>query len=313
MIKDRDNRRVLLTGGTGLLGYALQKTAPTGVSCFSTYYPERTSPPTLPFPLQAADVADPVAMETIFQWAQPNVVIHTAAIGSVDYAENNRAEAARVNLGGTRVIAELCERFRARLVYLSSNAVFDGRNPPYRETSPVNPINYYGQLKVEAEAIVSQCAIPWAIVRPILMYGQPYPGERTNPVLWWINSLREARPIRVVDNVFSKPLPAWSCAEVIWKIIQDNRVGLYHAAGSDHLSLYQFALRTAEVFGLDASLIEPVCDSFFPEIAPRPQDTSFHTGKMEQELGVKPVGVDQGLRRLKSEMERSHENACSFQ
>jgi dTDP-4-dehydrorhamnose reductase len=84
-------------------------------------------------------------------------------------------------------------------------------------------------------------------------------------------------------------------------VIRQQRTGIYHAAGQDHLSLYQFSLMTAEVFGLDTNLIIPVPDSYFPEIAPRPRDTSFDTSKMENELGVKTVGVRDGLLRMKYE------------
>ena len=255
----------------------------------------------LPFPVRAADVSDRMKMQSVFEWAKPDVVIHAAAIGSVDFAERNREETKKVNVGGTEVVVDLCQIYQSRLIYISSNAVFDGRTPLYSETTPVNPINYYGQLKVDAENVVRESGIPWAIVRPILMYGWPYPGERDNPVVWWVRSLENGKPIKVVDNVLSKPLPAWSCADVIWALIQQNRTGIYHAAGRDHISLYQFALLTAEVFGLDASLITPVPDSYFPEIAPRPQDTSFDTTKMETELGVKAVGVRDGLLKMKAE------------
>jgi dTDP-4-dehydrorhamnose reductase len=76
-------------------------------------------------------------------------------------------------------------------------------------------------------------------------------------------------------------------------VIRQRRTGIYHAAGRDHLSLYQFALRVAEVFDLDAGLITPVPDSYFPEIAPRPRDTSFDTAKMEKELHLKPLSLDE--------------------
>lgn len=297
----KTTKRLLITGGTGLLGVALQESAPKDFNGFSIYFPERALPKTLPFSVLAADVTDRKQMQSVFEWARPDVVIHTAAIGSVDFAEKNREQTRKVNVGGTEVVAALCEIFKSRLIYISSNAVFDGRTPFYSETAPVNPINYYGQLKVEAENIVKGSKVPWAIVRPILMYGWPYPGERDNPVVWWIRSLKDGKPIKVVDNVFNKPLPAWSCAEVVWKVIQQNRSGIYNAAGKDHLSLYQFALQTAEIFDLDARLITPVPDSYFPEIAPRPRDTSFDTTKMETELGVKTVGVKEGLARMKAE------------
>ena len=284
-----------------MLGVAIQQSAPTGIQGFSIYFPEHSLPVQLPFPILATDVTDRMQMQSVFEWAKPDLVIHTAAIGSVDFAERNREQTRKVNVCGTEVVAQLCQIFKSRLIYISSNAVFDGRTPFYSETAPVNPINTYGQFKVEAENIVRESNIPWAIVRPILMYGWPYHGERDNPVVWWVRSLENGKPIKVVDNVFSKPLPAWSCAEVAWALIQQKRTGIYHAAGRDHISLYQFALLTAEIFGLDANLITPVPDSFFLEIAPRPQDTSFDTSKMENELGVKTIGVKDGLVRMKSE------------
>lgn len=283
-----------------MLGLAIQQSAPTDIQGFSVYFPERSLPEPLHFPIRAADVTDRRQMQSVFEWAKPDVVIHTAAIGSVDFAERNREQTRRVNVGGTEIVAELCQIFKSRLIYISSNAVFDGRSPLYSETAPVNPINYYGQLKVEAENIVRESSIYWAIVRPILMYGWPYPGERDNPVVWWVRSLENGKHIKVVDNVFSKPLPAWSCAEVIWEVIRQQQTGIYHVAGRDHLSLYDFALQVAEVFDLDAELITPVPDSYFPEIAPRPQDTSFDTTKMENELGVKTIGVKDGLIRMQS-------------
>ena len=284
-----------------MLGVAIQQTAPKDVQGFSVYYPERSLPMPLPFSICVADVSDREQMQYVFKSTSPDVVIHTAAIGSVDFAERNREETRKVNVGGTSVIVELCQIFKSRLIYISSNAVFDGRTPFYSETATVNPINYYGQLKVEAEDVVRKSSIPWAIVRPILMYGWPYPGERDNPVVWWVRSLEDGKPIKVVDNVFNKPLPAWSCADVIWEVIRQYRTGIYHAAGRDHLSLYQFALQVAEVFNLDANLITPVPDAFFPEIAPRPRDTSFDTTKMETELGLKTIGVQDGLLRMKAE------------
>lgn len=285
--------RVLITGGSGLLGNALQQSIPVGTQGFST----SLSVPTLPS--CRIDVVDREQMQSLFELVRPDIVIHTAAIGSVDFAERNREQTRKVNVGGTEVVVELCHRFKSRLIYISSNAVFDGCNPLYSEPAPVNPINYYGQLKVEAENIVGGSDLSWAVIRPILMYGWPGRGGRDNLVTRWVRSLEDGKPVNVVDNVFSKPLPAWSCAEVIWEVIRRGRTGIYHVAGKDHLSLYQVAIQVAEVFELDERLITPVPNSYFPDIAPRPRDTSFETEKMEKDLGVKPVGVKEGLIRMR--------------
>lgn len=293
--------RILITGGTGLLGMALQKSVPSDIQGIATYFSKRLVSHRLPLPMFVADLADKKQMKSAFERTVPDVVIHTAAIANVDFVERNKEEAKKINVYGTEIVVELCRAFKSKLLYISSNAVFDGLCPFYSETDPVNPVNYYGRLKVEAENIVSGSDIPWAIIRPILMYGWPCLGGRDNPVAWWIRFLENGQPIKIVDNVFSKPLPAWSCAEIIWKVIRQQRTGIYHVAGKDHLSLYQFALQVGEVFELDTKLITPVSDSYFPEIAPRPRDTSFDTSKIESELGVKTIGVKDGLLRMKAE------------
>lgn len=292
---------ILITGGTGLLGVALQNSAPTGVQGYATCTPTRSLPLPLPFTILPTDLNNYVEMKEIFQKSQPEVVIHTAAIGSVDFAEKNREITHKVNYEGTKLIINLCKEFNARLIFISSNAVFDGKNPFYSETAPVNPINYYGQIKAGAEQLIQHSGLNFAIVRTIMLYGWQYPGGRDNPVTWWVRSLEENKPIKVVDNIYSKPLPAYSCAEVIWAVLNQNHSGIYHAAGRDHVTLYEFALSTAQVFELNQNLIEPVPDSYFSEIAIRPKDTSFDTTKMETELGIQPVSIIEGLEKMKAE------------
>lgn len=292
-------KRVLITGGTGLLGVAIQRFAPKNMQGFSIYYPERSLPVQLPFPILAADVTSRQQMQSVFEWAKPDVVIHTAAIGSVDYAEQHKEFTQMVNVGGTKIVADLCEKWNSRLIYISSNAVFDGLSPLYGETDETNPINYYGRLKVEAENVVIKSNVSWAIIRPILMYGWPYPGERGNLVTAWVQLLREGESINVVDNVYSKPLYSNMCAEAIFAGIEKNMNGIFHVAGGDHVSLFDFAVITANVFGLDSTLINPVPDTFFNDLVPRPRDTSFDTAKIERELGIKLTSLQEGLVQMR--------------
>jgi len=291
--------KILITGITGLLGWSLQRVAGREIELFGIYYPERVLPIPLKSKARPANVADRTDMKSIFEWVKPDVVIHTAAIGSVDYAEKNKEHTKLINVHGTKIIIDLCEIFGSNLVYISSNAVFDGKKPFYNELNEINPINYYGKLKVEAEQVVMQSSIRWSIIRPILMYGWPYPEERGNLVTMWINLLREKKHINVVDNVYSKPLYSDTCAEAVFTAIEKNKNGIFHIAGGDHVSLYDFAKITAEVFELDSGLVHPVPDSFFDELAPRPKDTSFDTTKMERELGIMPTSLREGLIKMK--------------
>jgi dTDP-4-dehydrorhamnose reductase len=291
--------RILLTGGTGLLGKSLLEISPLDFELFATYYPDRSLTGLDPRVLHLMDVRDPAQVKAVFDEVRPDVVIHTASIGNVDYAEKHRQEARDVNVGGTLNMLAGCARGHAKMIFISSNAVFDGEHPPYAEDDRVCPVNHYGQLKVEGEQIVAQSGVVSAIVRPILMYGWPYPGERANPVTWWVSSLEQGKPIKVVDDVHSSPLLALNCAEAIWAIVRGGHTGTYHAAGAEHVTLHQFALETARVFDLDERLIEPVPSSYFPEIAPRPRDTSFKTDRMAKQLRVMPIGIREGLLYLK--------------
>jgi dTDP-4-dehydrorhamnose reductase len=106
-----NNKRILITGATGLLGTALQRSAPANVQGYGLVYPERSLPVPLPFEIMAADVSDRPQMEAVFAWARPDVVIHAAAIGSVDFAEKNREETRRVNVGGTENVVALCDLY----------------------------------------------------------------------------------------------------------------------------------------------------------------------------------------------------------
>ena len=294
-------KRILITGGTGLLGQALLQSAPDGTQLCGTYLPGRPPPRPMPCPFVPLDVCSTDQVREVFQLAQPDLVIHTASIGSVDYAEQHREQSWDVNVGGTQHIGQMCLRHHAKLVFISSNAVFDGEHPFYNEDAPVHPINYYGQLKVEGERWVEASGLEYAIVRPILMYGWNLPVERGNWVTMWIERLGRGERVKVVNDTLTKPLYAVNCAQAVWAVVEKNKAGIYHVAGADHINLYELARKTAEVFGSDPSLIDPVPSSYFPEIAPRPRDTSFDTTKMVEELGVLPMGVEAGLRHMRAQ------------
>lgn len=290
--------RLLITGGTGLLGKSLLESVPSGITVAATYF--QRSPPGQPtcefYPM---DVQDQKTVQSVFAEVKPEVVIHAASIGDVDYAEHSRREAWLLNVGGTQNIVEECRRSGAKVIFISTNAVFDGDHPPYSEEDPTHPINYYGQLKVEGEQVTTQSGIAYAIVRPILMYGWPNIGGRGNLATWVVENLEQRKAIKVVNDVYSKPLLAQNCAAACWAVVEKDRTGTYHVAGRDRVSLYDFAQEVAKVFGLDERLITAVPSSYFPEIAPRPRDTSYNTRKMKEDLGIRPMGLREGLTYLK--------------
>jgi dTDP-4-dehydrorhamnose reductase len=121
---------------------------------------------------------------------------------------------------------------------------------------------------------------------------------RPNPVTWVIDSLERGDLIRVVDDVFENPLYNVSAGAAIWKIVERETTGVVHLAGRDVVSRYEFARMVAARFGLDAGRIRAVPSSDFPDIAPRPPDTSFVTTRMEHELGIAPAALGRALETM---------------
>ena len=290
-------RTLLISGGTGLLGQGLLQQAPRGWSIVSVH--RRANPAATPGVVEATmDVSNRPALEQLFATHRFDAVVHAAGIASVDYSEQHVEESLESNLGGTRNIAKLCAASGARLVYVSTNAVFDGSNAPYRESDPVNPINAYGRIKLACERLVEQTVDRHVIARPIVMYGWPHAMGRPNPVTWVIDALERGETIRVVDDIYENPLYNINAAHAIWAILDSDIGGVIHLAGRDVVSRYDFARMVARIFGLDETRIRPVPSASFPEIAPRPRNTSFVTTRMASEVGVPPLALEEGLQLM---------------
>jgi dTDP-4-dehydrorhamnose reductase len=292
---------VLITGGTGLLGKGMEETAPSGWKIVGVHQ--------RPYEVEDSrarhlvlDIRDKVAVDRLFKRRTFDIVVHAAGIASVDYVEKHYAESLESNLVGTLNITSACRRAAIPLVYVSTNAVFDGRKPPYGEDDPVNPVNKYGRIKVECERLVRETLEHYTIMRPILMYGWNHAVTRPNPATWIYEKLLRGEAIDMVDDVTENPLYNVECGKVLWAIAAKRPAGIVHAAGKDACNRYQFARKVAEVFGLDASLIRRVSSKSFPGIAARPPNTTLLTRRMERELGVKPVTVEAGLRAMKAAM-----------
>jgi dTDP-4-dehydrorhamnose reductase len=295
------SKTVLITGGTGLLGKGMEETMPAGwkvVSLHQRDYKVTGSKAKH----SVLDIRDKRAVDRLFAAKRFDAVVHAAGIASVDYVQNHYAESLESNIVGTLNVTSACRRADTHLVYVSTNAVFDGKHAPYRETDAVNPVNKYGGLKVECERLVRETLKHWTIVRPILMYGWNHAVTRPNPATWIYEKLMRGEEISIVADVFENPLYNISCGHALWATIQKRPDGIFHLAGRDSVSRFAFARAVAETFGLDASLIKPVTSKAFPEIAPRPKNTTFITTRMSRELGVRPLSLAEGLSAMKAAM-----------
>jgi dTDP-4-dehydrorhamnose reductase len=290
--------RVLITGASGLLGKALIETAPAGFEIVPVCSTENPPQPTQ-HSWYTIDITNSDLLKFFISQIKPNIIIHCAAVGSVDYTQKNYHEAIKVNLTATIDLATAAEKVKASMVAISTNAVYDGEHAPYSESAPLAPTNYYGVLKSAAEQAVRCSNTRWIIHRPILMYGWPNTGRRGNWVTKWIEMLKAGKECLVVDDTHTQPLYNYCCANAVWESVTRERYGnIYNLAGPEKMTLFDLATIVCEELGADKKLLKPVPSSYFPSIAPRPRDTTYDLSKAIQELDFRPITVRDGIRKM---------------
>jgi dTDP-4-dehydrorhamnose reductase len=289
--------KIVLTGPAGLLGKALIETAPPDVEWFLVYRTNLPSIPTNQSQLRQHDLKNPLDLSPF----KPDLIIHCATEGSVDKIQKDPYLGTDSILAPTINIINEAERLKCKLIYLSTNAVFDGEKPPYKDNDQLCPINYYGIFKASCELAVRGCHIPWMVIRPLLMYGWQNEGQRKNWASIWIDKFRKKEKCQVVYDVISQPLYNRDCARAIWlALAQEKWNEIFNVAGADTITLYDFAKTIARLVGTDERLVEPVPSEYFINLAPRPRNTSYDLTKLHN-LGHKSVAIEDGIQEMLQE------------
>lgn len=238
------------------------------------------------------DVTNRRALERTLLDVSPTHVIHLAAMSQVEACETDKEACWNLNVDATAYLAALCHRHGARLVFLSTDFVFDGTAGPYDESSRPAPINTYGRSKLAAENEIRRAGRNWTIVRTTLVLGHPVGDARLNLATWLLRELQAGRPVRVADDQIRTPTYAPDLADGVMRTIRFGTRGLFHIAGRDALTPYAFAVRLAERLRLDASLISPASTAEIHPGAPRPLKAGLVTTRAEAELRYRPRPID---------------------
>ncbi|WP_409344208.1 dTDP-4-dehydrorhamnose reductase [Paenibacillus sp. MBLB4367] len=197
---------------------------------------------------------------------RPDTIVHSAAYTAVDQAESDQDRAYQVNAFGTRNIAVCAERIGAKLVYISTDYVFDGTGQvPYKEYDSTNPIGVYGKSKHAGELLVSSLCHRYFIVRTSWVYGL----HGNNFVKTMLKLGNERDSLKVVNDQVGSPTYTVDLSHFLVELIRTERYGIYHASNSGACSWYEFAKAIFEVSGLSID-VEPCTTDEFPRPAPRP-------------------------------------------
>lgn len=294
------NSKILVTGANGLVGqHLVQMLLENGFPVIATGKgPARFDIDRSALQYINADICDPFALQTIIEQEKPEIIIHSAAMSQVDDCELRQNEAHSVNVEATARLLLDAEEHSRFFIFLSTDFVFDGQKGNYLEDDDVNPVNWYGHTKLEAEAIVQTATIPWAIVRTCLVYGNA-PANGRNTILSMIrNNLQQGQHFKLVDDQWRTPTYVKDLVKGILLIIDQRATGIWHISGEEGFTPYQLGVSIARKGGWNPELIERVTASTFTQAGKRPVKTGFDITKARKELGYEPRSLDAALREL---------------
>jgi dTDP-4-dehydrorhamnose reductase len=229
---------------------------------------------------------------------KPSAVIDTAALHNVDRCEEERDLAWQVNAGSTGALARVALDVGGRYLFVSTDFVFDGRKGRYLETDVPRPVNYYGETKLAGEHAVLAASPEHLVVRPSVVFG--WDDSRLNFATWVLSSLKDGKPVSVATDWIGSPTFADSLAAAVLRLLKVPDGGVYHLAGPDPLSRYDFAVQLATAFGLDPTAVKPVTSGDLNLKAPRPPDSSLSSGKAKRRR-IAVVGANEGIAAMKEQ------------
>jgi dTDP-4-dehydrorhamnose reductase len=231
--------------------------------------------------------------------AHPDFIIHTAAVTDVDLCEQEPEVANLVNGKATGEIGEAAALLGSYVIYVSTDYVFDGKTGSYHEEDRPNPINHYGRSKLLGEELIKGSHARYCIARPSVVYGWGR-EHRPNFATWVIDRLRSNQSANVAVDHFASPTLNENLASMLLETASKKFEGIIHLAGATRINRYDFAVRIAATFGLNASLIRPVGSDSLNWKAKRPTDSSLDTSLAQKLLEKKPLRIEEALALLRA-------------
>jgi dTDP-4-dehydrorhamnose reductase len=288
-------KKLFITGGTGFLGGHLLLQA---VGEWEVFASARSGHPAVPcVHWVEMDLSDEQGIASGFAAVRPDAVIHAGAMSNIDQCESEREKALAVNAKSSAVLARLCENAGSRMVYVSSDMVFDGEKGNYSEADPPGPVNYYGETKRIAEEWVLLGCSRSVCGRAALIYGIPAMGG-TSFAYQLLKRLAAGKEICLFFDQYRSPIPVQSLAAALLELASSSFTGILHLGGSERIDRYSFGLRVAEARGYPKSLLKPVGMNDVPAKAARPRDASMDVSRAERVLKTRLPDCREGIECL---------------
>ena len=258
--------KVLVTGVKGQLGHdVVNELTGRGIEAIGVDIDEM-------------DITDAASVNQVIGQAAPDAVIHCAAYTAVDAAEDNEAVCRKVNVDGTRNIAEACKKTGAKMLYISTDYVFDGQGTrPWEPEDERHPLNVYGQSKCDGEIAVQETLDNYFIVRIAWVFGL----NGKNFVRTMLKLAENHDSLTVVNDQFGSPTYTYDLSKLLVDMIQTDKYGIYHATNEGICTWYEFACEIFRQAGISIK-VAPVSAAEYPAKAKRPENSRMSKEKLTE-------------------------------
>lgn len=256
--------KILVTGVRGQLGYdVVQEGESRGLDMFGT-------------DVENMDITDAEQVKQVIEEYKPDAVIHCAAYTAVDAAEDNQELCRKINVDGTRNIAEVCKDMDIPMMYFSTDYIFDGQGENFwKEDDPKNPLNVYGQTKYEGELAVQELIDKHFILRISWVFGV----NGNNFIKTMLRVGPQRGEVCVVADQIGSPTYTYDLAKLVIDMIQTDKYGAYHVTNEGICSWYEFACEIFKQAGLDVK-VNPLTTAEYPAKAARPFNSRMSKDKL---------------------------------
>ncbi|MDZ7263238.1 MAG: SDR family oxidoreductase [candidate division KSB1 bacterium] len=290
-------KRLLITGGSGFVGGHLLLQAQPRYEIHATHLNhELASKGAIGHKI---DLANAKQLEQLLAAIKPDVIIHTAAISQPDMCEQDQKRTHLVNVVTTEILARWSAEHGKRLIFTSTDMVFDGQRGMYAESDPPSPISAYARSKVAAEKVLQQYHQNWVIARVALVYGLGllHPTSFFEKMLL---DLKAGKTVTLFYDQYRSPILVNNLATALLELAEHHFVGIIHLGGTERISRWEFGLKVCEIFQLpNQNLVKKSMDDF-PAIAPRPRDISFVCELAQRTLKTRLFNCSEGLNAIKN-------------
>lgn len=293
MVKRSLTKRSLVIGASGFVGQYLLAALPPDRSV-GTYCTE---------PFQGGvflDLLDPSSIESALKQVRPDWIFVPASWTHVDGCEEDPERCEAINAGGVRALCEAVDPHRGKLIYFSTDYVFDGEDGPYSEDDKCRPVNVYGQSKWRAEQCIGAHSSGNLVLRTTVVYGWERGRRGLNSIQRLLNTLRAGEEWRAPEDQWGNPTYVENLVEVAVDLAAQDCRGTFHVCGADWVNRDHFCREAARVFGLPDTLIKAVSSEPGAQRAQRPLKAGMKTDKVRKRTRVSLMGVAQGLSRMKA-------------